>query len=170
MKETKKRIIELKKDMLYEKTLNEKLNDIETLNSARTSHFTGFNTFRSDYTNENNTYRSENLSTFKTIKSVRFDQENEKKDSEKNDYLTDQATAQRYKKLTDFVNRTSAKKENEALNLSLPLAPTPRSMDTLSMNSLSDVHKQFKSVESLNSEFIKEYTFRKSYLNEKIFF
>ena len=87
MSELKKKIIDLKKDMLYEKTLNDKLNDMDTLNSARTSLFTGNNTFRSDYLTDNNsnyntTNRSEPLSTFKfdplnkTVKSVRFDHEN----------------------------------------------------------------------------------------------
>jgi hypothetical protein len=175
MNEIKKKIIELKKDMLYEKTLNDRLNEMDSLNSARTSFFTGNNTFRSDYLNEinNSTFRSEPFSTFKfdpmnkTVKSVRFDQENENKQSnDKNDHLTEKATAQRYKKLTEFVSQTSFKKEDQILNLSLPIAPTtPRSNDLSSMYSLNTSMKQYKSLESLNEssnfKFIQEYIFSK---------
>lgn len=162
--ETKKKIIELKKEMLYNKTLSDKLNDSDLmlLNNS--------NTFRTD-----DYYLT--LNSNRTSKSVKFHDEddnnnnNDENDNTNNkqlDYLTNKATTDRYKKLTDFVNQTTFRsaenfKFTDTLNLSLPI--TPRITEVTASSSTSsniELHKQFKSLEALNEtsslKFIQEYT------------
>ena len=162
--ETKKKIIELKKEMLYTKTLNDKLVESDLISTNKLGSI-------NDYFNE--TYRSDYFSTLnstnRTTKSVKFNDTdiNKENDNKQLDYLTNKATTDRYKKLTDFVNQTSFRssdqnsfKLTDTLNLSLP--PTPRINNNAELATL-DLQKQFKSLETLNEtsslKFIQEYYF-----------
>lgn len=162
--ETKKKIIELKKEMLYTKTLNDKLNDSDLM-----------------LPNNSNTFRSDDyyltLNSNRTSKSVKFhdddddnsnnnnNDENDNTNNKQLDYLTNKATTDRYKKLTDFVNQTTFRSENfkftDTLNLSLPITPRITEV-TASSTSNVELRKQFKSLEALNEtsslKFIQEYT------------
>lgn len=167
--EIKNKIIGLKKEMLYRKTLNEQISNIDTMNSARSEYFntsiydkdTNMNTFRSDFSYSEFNFKLDTIKT-NTSKSVRFDKDienqNETESTDKLDYLTNKATNDRYKKLVDLVNKTKVKDNNSILNLSLPI--TPRSFDFSITTNMTEASKNFKSLESLNEqsnlEFIKE--------------
>lgn len=202
LEKIKSKIIELKKSIVYSKTIDNKIVEIE-LNTPRTfrSNYSGMGTENdalSTYRSLNNfefsnnfskhlhsTETNENLNlltnrsdmpTNRTVKSVRFDDE-DKKDNK--DYLTDKAVKKHYKHLIDLVSKrkkdnfddsmgnSSSLNETQELSvfsLSLPL--TPRSIQGYSLadsdrSHLTDISKpESKSLESIydkiNSDFLKE--------------
>ncbi len=180
--ELKKKIIELKRNMLYEKTVDDKMTDIE-LNSARTYRSTNLNdyaqsTYRSFiFDDQDNllTNRSGGLLlTNRTNKSVNFDEnvqvssrlnENNEKFEDKNkklDYLTDKAVKTRYQNLINHLNSTNIiknKTTGDTFSLSLPL--TPRSLELTARTNLSDesyISKAAsKSLENLNEQFSRQF-------------
>lgn len=162
MKETKSRIISLKKEMLYTKDLQEKF---ETTFKGSSSFLLSDNfvnsTFRQDDYTDNklmnesllltsNTDASK-LDTAKSTKTVRFDGGNDLEVTSEEKYLEKYAKLNKLVNETiksgDFLNATSS----SVLNLSLP--PTPRKIDQPELAT-------FKSLESLerqsNLEFIQE--------------
>jgi hypothetical protein len=184
--ELKKKIIELKRNMLYEKTVDDKMTEIE-LNSARTYRSTNLNdyvqsTYRSFiFDDQDNilTNRSGGLLlTNRTNKSVNFDDNvqvssrynqnnNELEENNKKlDYLTDKAVKTKYQNLINHLNSKGGiknKMTGDTFSLSLPL--TPRSLDLTARTNLSDesyISKSAsKSLENLNQQlsqqFIQEY-------------
>ncbi len=172
--------------MLYEKTVDDKMTEIE-LNSARTYRSTNLNdyvqsTYRSFiFDDQDNilTNRSGGLLlTNRTNKSVNFDDNvqvssrynqnnNELEENNKKlDYLTDKAVKTKYQNLINHLNSKGGiknKMTGDTFSLSLPL--TPRSLDLTARTNLSDesyISKSAsKSLENLNQQlsqqFIQEY-------------
>ncbi|CAF0746137.1 unnamed protein product [Brachionus calyciflorus] len=159
----KNKLIELKKDIVFSKSVDNKLLEIE-LNTPRAilssrsgrdveKELISMSTFRewTSYLSNNETLRldldftnrSDLMLTNRTLKSVRFDDEtkkNEKNEEEKNiDPLTDKAVKQRYQTLIEMVNKsrlnnTTLGNNSQDLNLfSLSLPLTPRSIDGKSL-------------------------------------
>lgn len=154
--ELKKRVVNLKKNMLYSKIIDEKLQNIE-LNAPLSFRNENMSTFRSinfDFStmesvrvsNRKNdlfvTKRDPSMLTNRTIKSVHFNDTVDNKESptqeaktenngkaESSDNLTKGATTTRYKKLLDLTARTSLHASDNTENedpLSLSL-PLPLS-------------------------------------------
>ena len=181
MNELKKRIIELKKNILYAKMIEEKIVEFE-LNTPRTFRTNdGMSTFRSLNLDEiNNFYGLQQsnsylfdtkrdgqlLLTNRSNKSVRFDNEydehNDEKyeDIEKNkiDSLTEEETSGKYKQLQSLVDKID-KKETSSLSLSLPT--TPRSVNLSDSSNPNDAvyvdKKTSRSMEELNDKINKNY-------------
>ena len=182
--ELKKKIIELKRNMLYEKTVDDKMTEIE-LNSARTYRSNNLNdyaqsTYRSFvFDDQDNLFTNRSgglLLTNRTNKSVNFDDnvqvssrfndENNKNElddkNKKLDYLTDKAVKTRYQDLIDHLNSKSIiknKMTGDAFSLSLPL--TPRSFELTARTNLSDesyISKAAsKSLENINEQFSRQF-------------
>jgi len=185
--ELRKKVLGLKKNILYEKIVDDKIVSME-LTAPLSSRLSENNTFRSinfdlrsmDRTNRSETYNkkeintNQNLLTNRTFKSVHFNDETY--DENKDDSLRNENINNRYQKLLEITKQTSTiNKDNfenqDPLSLSFPM--TSRTLDLNSLFSSNEItymsREQTKSMEDLynkvNLEFIQDSEKKKSLLH-----